>query len=49
MYASPSMYAKIANAMVVMDKWTTAKQSTYVPSFYDPSDHRPILTDFNLK
>ena len=33
----------------VMDKWTTATQSPYVSNFYDPSDHRPILADFELK
>ncbi len=49
MYASPSMYGTIENTVTVMDKWTTAKQSPYVSNFYDPSDHRPILTDFNLK
>ena len=27
MYASPSMYARIVNALTVMDKWTTATQS----------------------
>ena len=49
MYASPSMYARIVNALTVMDKWTTATQSPYVSNFYDPSDHRPILADFELK
>ena len=48
MYASPSMYARIVNALTVMDKWTTATQSP-VSNFYDPSDHRPILADFELK
>ena len=49
MYASPSMYARVVNALTVMDKWTTATQSPYVSNFYDPSDHRPILVDFELK
>ena len=49
MYASPSMYARIVNALTVMDKWTTATQSPYESNFYDPSDHRPILADFELK
>ena len=49
MYASPSMNARIVNALTVMDKWTTATQSPYVSNFYDPSDHRPILADFELK
>ena len=32
-----------------IDKWTTATKSPYVSNFYDPSDHRPILVDFELK
>lgn len=48
MFASPSMYARVNNAMILIDKWTTAHQSTYVTSFYEPSDHRPILVDFNF-
>ena len=49
MYASPSMYARVVNALTVIDKWTTATKSPYVSNFYDPSDHRPILVDFELK
>ena len=49
MYASPSMYGRVANALIVIDKWTTATKSPYVSNFYDPSDHRPILVDFELK
>ena len=48
-YASPSMYARIVNALIVVDKWTSATKSPYVSNFYDPSDHRPILVDFELK
>lgn len=48
-YTSPSMYDRITNSMVLMDKWTTIKQSPYVSSFRDPSDHRPILVDFQLE
>lgn len=49
MYASPSMYDRVVNAMTVVDKWTTLTPSPYVSSFYYPSDHRPILVDFELK
>ena len=49
MYASPSMYGRVANALIIIDKWTTATKSPYVSNFYDPSDHRPILVDFELK
>ena len=47
-YASPSVYAQVADAMILMDKWTSSVKSTWYPSFYDPSDHRPILVDFQL-
>lgn len=47
MYASPSMYAKIKNAITVIDTYTVpVADSKYGTSFYVPSDHRPILVDF---
>ncbi|MCQ2114729.1 MAG: metal-dependent hydrolase [Bacteroidales bacterium] len=49
MYASPSMYATVKNAMAVVDDWTTAsKDLKYGTSFINPSDHRPILVDFEF-
>lgn len=48
MYASPAMYDRVENAMVLIDKWTTISKSPYGSNFYDPSDHRPILVDFRL-
>lgn len=48
MYASPSVYDAIDAAYVVVDKWTNARPSTYHSSFYDPSDHRPILVDLKF-
>lgn len=48
-YASPSMYARIVNALIVVDKWTSATKSPYVSKLLRPSDHRPILVDFELK
>lgn len=49
MYASPEMYKTLDNAMTLLDEWTaqTAK-STFYSSFYDTSDHSPILMDFDL-
>ena len=47
-YVSTPLMDKVVNALVLGDKWMTQSPSTYVPSFYDPSDHRPILIDFNL-
>ncbi len=47
MYASPSMYAKIKNAITVIDTYTVPVADTkYGTVFYIPSDHRPILVDF---
>ena len=48
-YASPSMYGRIVNACVLVDGWTTLRQSPYVSNFYNPSDHRPIIVDFEMK
>lgn len=48
MFASPSMYSRIVRGFILADEWTTALPSTYVPEFYDPSDHRPILVDFKV-
>lgn len=49
MYASPSMYSKVRNAMILIDSYTTLRaDSTYPSGFYHPSDHRPILVDFEL-
>ena len=49
MYASPAMFARVKNAMILIDGWTAAygyPTSPYVKSFCEPSDHRPILVDF---
>ena len=45
-YASPSMYGKVKNAMVLNEEWTNMiwERSNY----YNSSDHRPILVDFAL-
>ncbi len=49
MYASPKMYDLLDNAMTIWDSWTslTAK-STYYSSFMDPSDHLPLIMDFDM-
>ena len=45
-YASPAMMARVRNAMVLNEKWTNMvwERSNY----YNSSDHRPILVDFEL-
>ena len=49
MYASPAMYALLVNSTTLIDEWLSdTKKSEYVTSFYDRSDHRPILMDFDM-
>ena len=45
-YASPAMFAKVKNAMILNEAWTNMvwERSNY----YNSSDHRPILVDFTL-
>lgn len=47
-YVSEPLMKQVVNALIIGDKWVDPLPSTYVPSFYDPSDHRPILIDFDL-
>ncbi|MBO6169936.1 MAG: metal-dependent hydrolase [Bacteroidales bacterium] len=47
-YLSSPLMSKVVNALVIGDKWMTQSPSIYVPSFYDPSDHRPIMIDLEL-
>ncbi|MCQ2135377.1 MAG: metal-dependent hydrolase [Bacteroidales bacterium] len=47
MFASPSMYSRVKNAMIIIDDWTIPHKDN-VTSFIHPSDHRPILVDFDL-
>jgi hypothetical protein len=49
MYASPAMYALMDNAMTIWDSWTAlTDRSIYYSSFCDPSDHLPLIMDFDL-
>ncbi|MBO4670655.1 MAG: metal-dependent hydrolase [Bacteroidales bacterium] len=47
-YASAPLMDQVVNALIIGDKWVDQVPSVYVPSYYDPSDHRPILIDFDL-
>ncbi|MBQ2395066.1 MAG: metal-dependent hydrolase [Alistipes sp.] len=50
MYASPSMFNRITNSIMLMDEWTSLLPAwSYHASFRDPSDHRPVLVDFNMQ
>ena len=46
LYASPKMYDKITNATILMDSWAGNIYS--LPPYYYPSDHRPLLIDFDM-
>lgn len=49
MYASASLYSKVKNAITIIDTYTVpVKDAKYNSGFYFPSDHRPILVDFEL-
>jgi hypothetical protein len=49
MYASPALYKAMDNSAVLIDNWVLNFGPTpYVPNFYHPSDHRPIIVDFDL-
>ena len=47
-YASAPLMNQVVNALVIGDKWVDPVPSKYVPAFYEPSDHRPILVDFDF-
>ena len=49
LYASPEIYNMIDNAAMIIDAWLAeGKKSEYVPSFYNRSDHRPMIVDIDL-
>ena len=33
---------------LLLDKWTMPIKSTWYSSFWEPSDHHPILVDFEM-
>lgn len=47
-YASPSVFKCVKNAMILTDDWNIPVVSQYVSTFKDPSDHRPVLVDFSF-
>ncbi len=48
-YTSAAMYNRISNAVSVSDSFATLEQDAAISNFYHPSDHRPILVDFEMK
>lgn len=50
LYASPAMFDRITNSIMLIDEWTSQLPTwSYHTSFRDPSDHRPVLVDFNME
>ena len=48
-YVSPAMNGKVVNGFILNDQWNyKGDPSPYVDTFRMPSDHRPILVDFEL-
>ncbi len=48
-YVSPAMNGKVVNGFILNDQWNyKGDPSPYVDTFRVPSDHRPILVDFEL-
>ena len=47
-YTSPTMMARVVDAMILIDNWTKPVKSAWYSSFYEPSDHHPILIDFEI-
>lgn len=48
-YVSPALLDKVVNGFSLADQWNyKGDKSPYVDSFRMPSDHRPIIVDFEL-
>ena len=48
-YASPAMFEKVRSATVLKDdKWLGSMPYSGLSNFYNPSDHWPVLVDFEL-
>ncbi len=48
-YCTPLLANCVVNAVMYTDDYTRPVKSKVVTSFYEPSDHRPIVVDFKIK
>ena len=48
-YCTPKLYKRIDDARVLTDDYTRAPERDKNTGFHHPSDHLPILVDFNMK
>ena len=47
---TPPLYERITHADVVTDAYTEpVRDPAKLSNFWHPSDHRPIVVDFNMK
>jgi hypothetical protein len=49
LYASPKMFERIDNSIMLIDEWCRPRKNGNVQDWQAPSDHRPVIVDFNLK
>ncbi|MDE7407809.1 MAG: endonuclease, partial [Muribaculaceae bacterium] len=47
-YCTKPLYDRVKHAEIIHDSYTTPVRDERVKSFYNPSDHCPILIDFDL-
>lgn len=49
-YCTPPLYDRVISADIVTDKYTNpVRDSLRLSNFYYPSDHRPLIVDFDMK
>ena len=48
LYASPKMFDRIENSIMLIDNWCYPRLTDNVQGWQYPSDHRPLLVDFNM-
>ena len=47
-YCTPDLYPAVVDARIVRDSYTDPVRDEVVTSFFHPSDHLPIIVDFNF-
>ena len=48
LYASPKMFERIDRSITLIDEWCHPRSTDNVQGWQYPSDHRPLLIDFNM-
>ena len=49
LYASPKMYERVERAAVLIDGWCSPTKNGNARDWLYPSDHRPLLVDFDMR